>query len=133
MASKELTLSQLKKKLDAVFSVFIRMRDKGQCFTCPTKKPWKQMQNGHYVSRQYLSVRWDIRNCHTQCVSCNIFKHGNMTAYAVKMVKLFGPSILQELEKEKWRITKLYKPDYLELIEYWTEEVAKLDKKKPRK
>lgn len=113
-------MAALKKKLDTVFSQWIRKRDKGVCFTCGSKKPWKQQQNGHYVSRQYLSTRWDERNCNCQCVGCNIFRSGNMDEYSVRLVRKHGPHILEELNILKWKITKMTRQDYLDLIEQYS-------------
>ena len=37
MRMKEWTTTKLKKELDIWFSRYIRLRDKGQCYTCPKK------------------------------------------------------------------------------------------------
>lgn len=117
---KQPALATLKKKLDAVFSVFIRRRDKGVCFTCGNKKPWKYQQNGHYVTRGCMQLRWDERNCNCQCAGCNIFKNGNYTEYAVRLVRKYGPTILEELDKEKWKIRKMTRANYEDLIAHYT-------------
>ncbi len=114
------SISALKKKLDAVFSQYIRRRDKGVCFTCGVKKPWKSQQNGHYISRGVLILRWDERNCNCQCVGCNIFRNGNMAEYAIRLMKKYGPDILTILDKEKWKILKMTRQDYEEKIAYYT-------------
>lgn len=44
-AKKKVSISKLKKKADSVFSQFIRIRDKGKCYTCGLQKHWKEMQN----------------------------------------------------------------------------------------
>jgi hypothetical protein len=62
------------KKLDAVTSKYIRLRDK-KCVQCLKTE---SLTNGHVFSRTSYSTRWDISkdgNCHTQCWGCN-FKHG---------------------------------------------------------
>jgi hypothetical protein len=114
---KQPSLAALKKKLDRVFSIFIRKRDKGVCFTCDKKLPWKQQQNGHYISRGVLILRWDERNCNCQCVGCNIFKNGNMAEYAIRLMKKHGPAILVDLDREKWKILKMSRQDYVDLID----------------
>jgi len=113
------SISSLKKELDRVFSIFIRKRDKGVCFTCGTRKPWKYMQNGHFVSRQYLSIRWDETNCNCQCAGCNVFKHGNMVEYSLRMIEKYGLEYIEELNKKKNQITKLDKAWYLTQIEHY--------------
>ena len=47
------TISKLKKKLDKIFSEFIRRRNadhlgRVKCFTCGVEKHWKEQQAGHF-------------------------------------------------------------------------------------
>lgn len=97
----QVTVQALKKRLDTIFSLYIRNRDRGTCFTCGVQKPISQMQNGHYISRSHNNTRYDEQNCNCQCVGCNVFKHGNMDVYALQLQKKYGPSILEELQKRK--------------------------------
>lgn len=110
---KKKTDSQLKKELDSVFSQYIRLLYATKdgmvtCCTCGCVKHWKEMQNGHYESRQYLSLRYDDFNCFPQCVGCNIFKQGNYTEYARYLLRNFGPERLEYLNKKKQEITKYF-------------------------
>ena len=111
----EQTYAKLIKKLDKVFSIFIRKRDKGKCFTCSTQKPWKEMDAGHYKKRQHLGTRWDERNVNCQDTSCNSFKGGNMDVYAIRLEAKYGYGILQELEELKKK-DKKYKTSELEKL-----------------
>ena len=117
---KKKTLSSQKKKLDAVFSKFIRYRDQGQCFTCPKKDHPKKMQNGHFVPRQYLSERYDERNCNCQCYACNMLYGGQPSKYAVELEKKYGRGIVEELESKRQEITKRTVEWYDEQIEHYT-------------
>jgi len=110
------SISVLKKRADAVFSLWVRARDSGVCFTCGVQKPTSQMQNGHYVSRAHNSLRYDERNCHCQCVSCNVFRHGNMDVYALRLQEKYGPTILQDLDREKKKIKQLTKEELHAII-----------------
>ena len=79
--AKKLTRSKLVKKLDAIFSQYIRLKDADEfgnatCFTCGKVDHWKKLQNGHFQSRKHYATRWDEMNCQVQCVSCNMFKGG---------------------------------------------------------
>lgn len=108
MAKKALTeysISQLKNKADKIFSLWIRARDK-KCFTCGSTD---NLQNGHYIPRNCLELRYDVRNNHAQCVGCNVFKKGNYTVYSLKMMQKYGDNILYELDE----IVKKYKADGL--------------------
>ena len=126
---KKKTTSQLKKLLDAIFSQYIRLKSSDGngycvCVTCGKKDHWKNMQNGHYISRQHLAVRCDETNCHVQCVGCNVFRGGNYTSYALYMLDKYGEEKLQWLEQQKHVITKDY--PYESKIEYYQEEVKQL-------
>lgn len=113
------TLSKYKKELDRLFSLYIRYRDNGQCFTCPKKDNPKKMQNGHFVPRQYLAVRYDERNNNCQCYACNMLYNGQPSAYAINLKKLYGPNIVEELEAKRREITKLTPAWYEEKIAYY--------------
>lgn len=99
---------ELVKILDSVFSKYIRMKymdDRGfvQCFTCPTSRPLAQMQNGHFISRKNMSLRFDPINCRPQCKDCNEYKRGNLEVYAQRL----GEKILEEIavlkrQKRRW-------------------------------
>ena len=103
---KKKSISQLKKAADAVYSQYIRMSavdpqtGLARCVSCGVEKNYKELQNGHYETRKTLSLRYDERNCHPQCVGCNVFKKGNYPRYATWMVETYGPDILRELEEE---------------------------------
>lgn len=111
------SVSKLKKELDRVFSIFIRQRDKGKCYTCGLKKPWKEMQNGHFVPRQYLSTRYSEVNCHCQCYACNMLYNGQPSAFAQNLKRDYGDSIIQDLELQRRQVVKNY--PYEEEIEYY--------------
>lgn len=103
--------SKLKDRLDKVFSVYIRTRsiDKRgytNCFTCGKPAHWKDLHCGHYISRRHLSTRWEEKNCKPQCVGCNIFNQGAADVFAIKLVNLYGPQILELLNLKKNSIAK---------------------------
>lgn len=124
---KRKSYRQLKKELDKVFSIFIRQRDKGRCFTCGVKKEWKQTDAGHYEKRQHLATRWDERNVNCQCMGCNRFRDGNKEAYAVALEKKYGYGILQELEEQKNRGAKFKTSDLETLIIHYKSKIEELN------
>ncbi len=101
------SVSKLKKKLDGVFSKYIRARDSHICFTCGKRMEANESQDGHYVSRAWIPLRWDERNNNCQCVGCNVFKKGNLDEYAIRLRKKYGETILEELWERKWQTFKL--------------------------
>lgn len=115
---KKKTKTYYKKKLDAVFSQYIRQKYADEygivtCFTCPKSGLVKELQNGHFVPRQYLSLRWDERNCRPQCYACNMLYNGQPSAFAARL-EAETPGIVAELEKKRreirqWTIPELEK------------------------
>lgn len=111
-----------KDEADKWFSRFIRKSSadwKGEatCVTCGAVMKWEDLQCGHYESRGTHILRYSEKNCHCQCVGCNVFKKGNMTRYATFMVKAYGAGILEELEEiSKQKIQRTAK-DYQEIAE----------------
>lgn len=84
---KEEGLGDLIKECDALFSKFIRNKYKGKdglvgCYTCDTRDEIGKLQNGHYVGRSSMFLRFDERNCRPQCEYCNCHKHGNLLVFA---------------------------------------------------
>jgi len=113
---KSKSLSKYKKEFDAVFSKFIRRRDNHTCYTCGIVMEPTKSQNGHFVPRQYLSLRWDERNCHAQCYACNVLYNGQPSVYAIKLTEQYGPDILREFEAKRKELTKLREDFYIENI-----------------
>lgn len=114
------SIPQLKKELDKVFSLWIRTRDNGRCISCGIRKPIKEMQCGHYISRSHHSVRWDEQNCHCQCVGCNIFKSGNMPSYTIALQNKYGYGIIKELKKRGDKLKQWKKTELIEMINRYT-------------
>jgi hypothetical protein len=121
------SLAELKKELDRVFSIYIRIRDKGVCISCGDEKYWKYQHCGHYVSRSYLSLRFDEKNCNVQCISCNIFKKGNMDEYAIALIRKYGKNILEDLNRRKHTSTKFSKQDYERMIALYKRKAKQLE------
>ena len=130
------TISKLKKELDTIFSLYIRLRDATdegmvQCFTCHKVSHYKSgMQNGHFQSRKHLATRWDEENCQVQCVGCNMFKAGEQYKFSIALDSKYGEGKAEELELLARTIMKVSRIDYEEKISYYKDLVEKLKKDK---
>jgi len=118
--------SQVVKKLDSVFSEFIRKRDmdsKGfnTCFTCGKVAHWKELQCGHFQSRKHYATRWDEQNCQVQCVGCNMFKQGEQFKFGVNLDKKYGVGVAETLEKIARFTIKFSTKELEEKITYYKE------------
>lgn len=121
-------------KIDTVFSRWLRISQADangvvKCFTCGQFMHWKESQDGHYVSRNKLVLRWDEENNHIQCYHCNIRLKGNYTIYAVKMVEKYGPGILQKLEIKKNNLMKWTLFEYKLFFDMYNKKLKEVEKK----
>ena len=96
--------SKIIKKLDVVFSEYIRRRysvnGKSTCVTCGKTDEWKKMQAGHFISRTKYATRWDEENVQVQCLKCNRFNQGEQYLFSLylgadKAMELFNKSKTQ--------------------------------------
>lgn len=126
------TISKLKKKLDVLFSQYIRRRNadhlgRVKCFTCGVEKHWKEQQAGHFQSRSHHSTRWDEVNVQVQCVKCNMFRQGEQYKFGLYLDQRFGDGTAEELENRAKTIVKLNRVDYEEAIERYKQKINELD------
>lgn len=107
---------QLEKKLDLIFSKYIRLRDSDNgvffCCSCGALKPFDQGDAGHFINRRWRSVRWHEQNVHMQCRWCNRFNEGNAAGYALFMIKKYGQKRVEYLHGvsktlAKWQDSEL--------------------------
>ena len=118
----------LKKKLDIVFSKYIRLRDKGKpCVT--SGRVWEDtFQCGHFVSRKWYSVRWDERNAHGQSAAANMFEGGEQYAHGIAIDRMYGPGTADMLWKKAREPFKLTPEFMKERIAYYEEKTKALEK-----
>jgi len=98
-----MNIRELIKIFDRVFSEYIRLKysdDNGycQCITCGNTHHWKDIHNGHYISREVKATRFDERNCRPQCCSCNSFHEGRKYKFRQKIVEIYGIEEIELLE-----------------------------------
>ncbi len=111
-----MSLSKAKKKLDIVFSQFVRLRDSnddgyGSCYTCGRIRFWKSADAGHFITRGKLSTRWHEQNVRLQCKQCNM-TGGRSYEFGKNLDEEFGSGtadgILAESNKvKKWSVYEL--------------------------
>lgn len=126
MKTKANSVSELKKKADKVFSIWIRNRDSvdgyAVCFTCGVPKPISQMQAGHFVSRRVNLLRYDEKNVHAQCYSCNVMKHGDLYTYAKKLDEYYGQGTADSLHDQRFTTHKFTVAELQQIIERYSYE-----------
>lgn len=123
------TVSQLKKKLWQIFSLYIRTRDNFICFTCGRKGEGSGMHAGHFVSKAIsgFSLYFYEDAVHAQCYRCNIHLSGNWLAYEAAMIKKYGKERTEEIKQLARTVTKSYTvAEYEEKIEEYTKKLYDL-------
>lgn len=125
--SKKPTRSKIVKKLDVIFSQYIRLKYSDysgmtECFTCGKRDHYKSMQCGHFMSRKNYSTRWDENNVRVQCVGCNMFKSGEQYLFSLKL----GEELAQEMHIKSQQIVKFTSDELIEKIDHYTSEVKRM-------
>lgn len=133
--AKRLSIPSLKKKLDRVFSEYIRLRDVGdngygRCISCGKIVFWKEADAGHFVNRSHMGTRYSERNVNLQCRSCNRFDEGNNIGYTRGLISKYGVKVINDLEVKKHSISQLSAFDYEVMITHYQDEVKRLKEEK---
>lgn len=131
--SKKQAVASLTRKLDKVFSEFIRLRDSKpygykyfRCISCGQIKPFEQMDAGHFVSRIHKATRWDEENVNGECRACNRMSADHIIWYQRNLEAKIGRGRVDMLvargrQTKKWSAWELQL-----LIDHYKQEVEKL-------
>ena len=125
----------LVKKLDRVFSLYIRLRDAMpsgfvRCISCGKIKRFEDVDCGHYFSRTHMATRFDEDNCNAECRSCNRMSADHLIGYRTNLVAKIGLNRIDRLDvlahsQKHWLDSELE-----EKIRYYTAEVRRLSQEK---
>lgn len=123
------------KKLDRVFSEFIRLRDTMpngmfRCISCGKIKPYSQADCGHYHSRTHMSTRFDEENANAECRACNRFCADHLVGYRKNLIAKIGEHRLDVLEWRAHQTKKWSDFELKELIKHYQVKVKELKQEK---
>src|SRR5210317_2659343 len=114
------------KKLDTIFSIYIRRRytkdNIAECVTCGKKDHWKKLQAGHFMSRKHYATRWDEENVEVQCQACNVFRYGEQYLFA----KHLGEKKADELLAKSRQTVKFTDHDIQDMIDLYKTKISLL-------
>lgn len=131
------SVATLVKKLDRVFSEYIRLRDSKpfgykyfRCISCGRILPYEEADCGHFIGRTHMSVRFDELDCNAECRRCNRFSSDHIIYYQKNLEKKIGKEKLDLLiarghQTKKWTAWELSI-----LITHYQEEVNKMLKER---
>lgn len=119
------------RKLDRVFSLYIRLRDTMpsgmcKCISCGRIKPFKDIDAGHFYSRTHMATRFDPFNVNGECSYCNRFDEDHLLMYRENLIRKIGLSNFNYLTMKKSMTKKWDDFELQKLIDYYTAEVRRL-------
>lgn len=123
------------KKADKYFSLLIRLEAANQngyckCVSCGKLLPIKEIQAGHYHTRNNHLTRWDKRNVNPQCCTCNYREEGSKYGYSKYMFEHYTVEELEELNRLAHTSVK-FSIDALDAMsQQFLDEIRQLEKKK---
>jgi hypothetical protein len=113
----------LEKKLDTIFSKYIRTIHPKKCYTCGNILEYSHLQCGHYISRGHKATRFEENNCRPQCAFCNCYRQGEAWSFRQNLIIEIGEGEVLKLESMAREITKRTPAWYHEKIDYYTKEL----------
>lgn len=94
---KRWNAAKAKRKLDKLWSTYIRQRDK-VCTFC--RSSYGKLDANHIMSRRHTATRWDVRNGNALCFTCHRRYHDD-PAWGAYMAKgLIGKDLFRSLFSE---------------------------------
>lgn len=119
------------KKLDKVFSLYIRLRDSMpngffKCISCGQIKRFENADCGHFYGRKHMATRFDEDNCSAECSSCNRFVSDHLINYQTNLIKKIGVGRFDLLGVKSRSSKKWCDFELEEMIKHYTNEVKRL-------
>jgi len=123
---------RLIKRCDALFSLIRRHEESidgyCRCISCNTIKQIKEMDNGHYIGRGCMFLRYDPRNAWPQCRKCNSFQSGlSIHNYRENLIKKLGLEVVEELETLRHRPFKYSIEELKDLRKQFNKRLKELE------
>lgn len=118
--------STVEKKLDTKAREVLKEVYPSYCVTCNKSYEWFHpinnpygLQVSHYIKREVKQLRWDSRNIHPMCSSCNINHNSNPAPYSMYLIDVYGENILNELNEVRRQSRAMVKPIPIDKLEDW--------------
>lgn len=132
---KKTDRQKLIRKLDDVFSQFIRLRDSDnngvcKCITCGQFDHWQSCDAGHFITRDNMATRWDEENVHAQCQKCNRFLSGKQFEHGLAVDKRHGPGTASKLLVKSKGVCNWQDFEIEKMASYYREQVKELKQQK---
>ena len=121
----------LVKKLDRIFSLYIRLRDvmaNGyvRCISCGQIKSFEDVDCGHFHSRRHMATRFNEDNCHAECKYDNRFSADHLIGYQRNLIQKIGKQRFDLLNVKAHSSGHFTNSELEDMIVHYTTEVKKL-------
>ena len=125
---ENLSNSDLKKIADYELRQYLLRNHPHQYYACPLKNkkyPVDQMHACHYIDRQCMALRYDLRNVHLISAVSNTYdaqvqvegyKSKHHKEYEEFLIEEYGSEVLDFLREKSKEVKIFYKEDYIEVI-----------------
>jgi len=115
-------LAKAKVKLWKALKEVISIRDGDTCISCgATGLVGHNKHGGHFIPSSSCGgfLRYDLRNVHIQCSTCNLFRGGAGAEYTRALEKKYSTKFVDKIIQDKQEIIRL-DIEYIErLTEYY--------------
>lgn len=128
---KKKVSKSLIRKLDEIFSTYVRIRDANdqgicRCITSGEFIHWKDCDAGHFITRDNLATRWDERNVNAQGRGDNRFKSGKQYEHGLAIDRKHGEGTAEKLLIKSKGVYKPMPFEIEEMISHYKKEVSRL-------
>ncbi len=103
-------LAKAKEKLWKVLKQLIEKRDGSVCISCRAEGlSGHHKHGGHFISSSSCGgfLRYDLRNVHIQCSTCNLHRGGAGAEYSRALDKKYGRKFVDKIIEDKQVSIKL--------------------------
>ncbi len=124
-----MTLAEYLKLAQQVFNQYINLRDKGlPCISCECEV--KAPNASHFFSvGSTPSLRFNEDNVHTSCIRCNLYLHGNISEYAIRLLKKIGKERYELLLSSRNKTRKYTIEELKDLIAEYRKKIKEIKNK----
>ena len=125
----------LVRKLDDVFSKYIRLRDAMpngycKCISCGRIKPFSEFDAGHFYSRKHMGTRFDEDNVWAECSGCNRFSADHLVNFQTNLIRKIGMGRFELLGVKAHEVKKWCDFELEAMIKHYSAEVKRLKEEK---
>jgi hypothetical protein len=124
-------IAKAKQKLWSTLKLILDIRDGDTCISCgATGLRGHNKHGGHFIPSSSCGgyLRYDIRNVHNQCATCNLFRNGAGAEYTITLQKKYGVKFVEKIIADKAATIKLDIPYVEALTEYYESLLGKTQK-----